>query len=79
MKRVYVEATEVVNWKGYIEVPDDFDIEKAKEEESDSNYGFISDDDLSQRLLEAQDDTMFVEDCDGMILRHIEFEEDDED
>lgn len=78
MKRVYVKATEIVNWGGYILVPDDFDIEKAKEEETDSNYEFISDDDLSQRLLEAQDDTMFVDDCDGMILRHIEFAEDDD-
>ena len=75
MKKLYVEVTEVVNWKGYIEVPDDFDVEKAKEEESTANDDWISDDDLHERLLQAQDDTMFVEDCDGMILRHIGEEE----
>lgn len=75
MKKLYVEATEVVNWKGYIEVPDDFDLEKAKEEESSSNTSWISDDALNEYLLEAQDNTMFVADCDGMILRHIDEEE----
>ena len=75
MKKLYVEVTEVVNWKGYIEVPDDFDLEKAKEEESTANDDWISDDDLHERLLQAQDETMFVEDCDGMILRHISEEE----
>ena len=76
MKKLYVEATEVVNWKGYIEVPDDFDLEKAKEEENVfSNTSWISDDALNEYLLEAQDNTMFVADCDGMILRHIDDKE----